>query len=121
MKSMKYMDELNSTETLIQVSAKLPSYSGVKWCRHAHDIRAKTKNAITFSDLVKFVKEEAALATDPIFSPNNLKRERNKELNREGSGTPFKGRIKRPPSANTLVTLTGGDATRKCLDHQRVV
>ena len=113
MKSMKYMDELNSTETLIQVSAKLPSYSGVKWCRHAHDIRAKTKNAITFSDLVTFVKEEAELATDPIFSPNNLKRERNKESNREGSGMPFKGRVKRPPSANTLVTSTGGDANQK--------
>ena len=113
MKSKKYMDELNSTETLIQDSAKLPSYSGVKWCRHAHDIRAKTKNAITFSDLVKFVKEEAELATDPIFSPNNLKRERNKESNREGSGMPFKGRIKRPPSATTLVTSNGGDANQK--------
>ena len=33
MKSMKYMGELNSTETLIQISAKLPSYCGVKWCR----------------------------------------------------------------------------------------
>lgn len=112
-KSMKYIDQLDSTETLIQVSAKLPSYSGMKWCRHAHDIRAKTKNAITLSDLVKFVKEEAELATDPIFSPNNLKLERNKQSNREGSRMPFKGRMSCPPSANTLVTLTGGDANQK--------
>ena len=47
-------------------------------------MRAKTKNAITFSDLVKFVKEEAELATDPIFSPNNLKRERNKDQIEKG-------------------------------------
>ena len=38
MKSMKYMDELNSTETLIQDSAKLPSYSGVKWCWGSHSL-----------------------------------------------------------------------------------
>lgn len=75
MKSMRYLDELNSTETLIQVSAKLPSYSGVKWCRHARDIRAKKRNTVTFSDLIEFVKEEAELATDPVFSPNNLRRE----------------------------------------------
>ena len=72
---MKSMDKLNSSETLIQVSAKLPSYSGMKWCQHTHDTRAKTMRVITFSDLVTFVKEEAELATDPIFSPNNLKRE----------------------------------------------
>ena len=110
---MKSMDKLNSSETLIQVSAKLPSYSGVKWCQHTHNTRAKTMRAITFSDLVTFVKEEAELATDPIFSPNNLKRERNKESYREGSGMPFKGRIRHPPSANTLVTSTGGDANQK--------
>ena len=113
MKSMRYLNELNSTETLIQVSAKLPSYSGVKWCRHARDIRAKTKNAVTFSNLVEFVKEEAELATDPVFSPNNLRRERNKESNREGPSMPFKGRTKRPPSANSLLTSTGGDAGQK--------
>ena len=113
MKSVRYLDELNSTETLIQVSAKLPSYSGVKWCRHARDIRAKKKNTVTFSDLVEFVKEEAELATDPVFSPNNLRRERNKESNREGPSMQFKSRMKRPPSANSLLTSTGGDAGKK--------
>ena len=109
MKSMSYLDELNSTETLIQVSAKLPSYSGVKWCRHAHDIRSRTKNAVAFTDLVDFVKEEAELETDPVFSPNNLKRERNKESNREGTSMSFKSRTRRPPppSANSLLTSTG--------------
>ena len=59
------------------------------------------------------MKEEAELATDPVLSPNNLKREQNKESNQEGSGTSFKGRKKRPPSANILVTSTGGDANQK--------
>lgn len=112
MKSMKYMDELNSTETLIQVSAKLPSYSGVKWCRHACERRERTK-VVSFSDLVDFVKEEDELATDPVFSPNALMRERNKESNRESPNTPFKGRTpRRPPPANSLLTQ-GREAGQK--------
>ena len=39
MKTMKFMDDLNSTETLKQVSAKVPSYSGVKWYRHAFEVQ----------------------------------------------------------------------------------
>ena len=112
MKSMRYMDELNLTETLIQISAKLPSYSGVKWCRHARDIRAKTKSAVTFSDLVQFVKEEAELATDPVFSPNSLKRERNKDSYRDSTSASFKNRTRRPTSANSLLTSVG-DTSQK--------
>ena len=77
MKTMKSMKDLDSTQTLLQISAKLPSYSGVKWCRHAHEAQTKTKT-ITFSDFVRFVKEEAELANNRIFSPDALKKERNK-------------------------------------------
>ena len=77
MKTMNSMGDLDSTQTLLQISAKLPSYSGVKWCRHAHEAQTKTKT-ITFSDFVRFVKEEAELANDRIFSPDALKKERNK-------------------------------------------
>ena len=72
MKTMNSMGDLDSTQTLLQISAKLPSYSGVKWCRHAHEAQTKTKT-ITFSDFVRFVKEEAELANDRIFSPDALK------------------------------------------------
>ena len=108
MKSMQYMGELNSTETLIQMSAKLLSYCGVKWCRYARDRREKTKDIASFSDLVEFVKLEAELATDPVFSPNALKRERNKE-SCDTSTTPRDNRgrnTRRFPSANSLVTST---------------
>ena len=77
MKTMNSMGDLDSTQTLLQISAKLPSYSGVKWCRHAHEAQTKTKT-ITFSDFVRFVKEEAELANNRIFSPDALKKERNK-------------------------------------------
>jgi len=114
MKSMQYMGELNSTETLIQISAKLPSYCGVKWCRYARDRREKTKDVVSFSDLVEFVKLEAELATDPVFSPNALKRERNKE-SCDTSTTPRDNRgrnTRRFPSANSLVTSTRPEANK---------
>ena len=48
------ISELDSNQNLIQVSTKLPSYSGVKWCRHAYETRTKSAtNTITFSDLVR--------------------------------------------------------------------
>lgn len=86
METLQYMDELNSTETLIAVSAKLPSYAGVKWCRHARELQNRS-GRVVFKDLVRFVREEAEMANDPIFSPNVLKKERNKGLPRESLNT----------------------------------
>ena len=48
MKTMKSMGDLDSTQTLLQISAKLPSYSGVKCCRQAHEAQTKTKKIIDF-------------------------------------------------------------------------
>ena len=78
MKSMKSMSELDSTQILQSISAKLPSYSGVKWCRFAHEAQVKDKKLVSFKDFTNFVKQEAELANDPIFSPDVLKRERKK-------------------------------------------
>ena len=71
MATLRYMDELNSAETLIMISAKLPSYSGVRWCRYARELQRRTERAVSFKDLVEFVREESELANDPIFSPTS--------------------------------------------------
>jgi len=83
-KTMQSMGDLDSTETLRLVSSKLPSYSGVKWCWHAHEAHTKSKKIVTFEDFARFVKDKTELVNDPIFSPNALKAERRK------SDTPFK-------------------------------
>ena len=80
MKTMKSMGDLDTTQTLLQISAKLPSHSGVKCCRQAHEAQTKAKKIITFSDFAKFVKEEVELGSDPIFSPDALKKGRNKTV-----------------------------------------
>jgi hypothetical protein len=69
------LNELDSTQTLIKMSAKLSSYSGTKWCRQAYETWAKSES-VTFKHFVKFVKEESDLANDPVFSPYALRRER---------------------------------------------
>ena len=109
MKTVQSMGDLDSTETLKQISSKLPSYCGVKWCRHAHETQKQKKKIVTFSDFVKFVREEAELANDPIFSPDVLKRERK---NTETGNHWRLRRSKRPsnkdesgPNASAFATL----------------
>ena len=48
MKTMKSLEELNSTETLLQVSSKLPSYSGVRLHCHAFELRRRTEGSVEF-------------------------------------------------------------------------
>ena len=78
MKAMKSMTELDSSQVLLSLSAKLPSYSGVKWCRFTHEEQMKRECPIRFKDFVQFVKLEAELANDLLFSPDALKKERKK-------------------------------------------
>ena len=107
MTSIHSLNELNSTEVLRQVSSRLPSFPGVKWCRHAFDKKKKGEQTITFHDLVKFVRAEADLATDPVFSPNVLKMERKKSPKKQKTGT----NRRRPPSLNSLATT--GEESKK--------
>ena len=81
-KTVGSLAELDSTQTLTELSAKLPSYSGVKWCRHAYEAQMKSSLRVSFSEFVKFVKAESDLANDPIFSPDALKREKRKQPER---------------------------------------
>ena len=67
---------MDSNGNLVHVSAKLPSYSGIKWCRHAYETRTKSRTSVSFSEFVRFVKEESDLANDPVFSPDALRREK---------------------------------------------
>lgn len=66
-KTVGSKSELDSNQkNLIQVSTKLPSYSGVKWCRHAYKTRTKSDSkAVTFSKFIQFEKGESKLANDP--------------------------------------------------------
>ena len=98
MQSMKYMEELNSTRLLQEISKKLPLKSGSRWCRQAHDVLKKTERTVSFHDLVEFVREEADLANDPVFSPEALKGDRDK--------VPDRSQVKRSQGANSFVSFS---------------
>ena len=80
MKTLKYMEGLNSEDTLKRITSKLPSSVGVKWCRFANKMLKSEERLSTFHDVVKFVTQEADLATDPVFSPEALKEARKNEI-----------------------------------------
>ena len=111
MKTMKSMLELDSTQILQSISAKLPSYSGVKWCRSAHETQVKEKRLVSFTDFVKFVKQEAKVGNDPIFSPDILKRERKRNDptrdNTRGMRSRYQGGINPSQSLVTSATPVG--------------
>ena len=79
MKTLKYMEGLNSEDTLRKVTSKLPSTVGIRWCRLANKMLRYEERLASFHDVVAFIKDEAALATDPVFSPDALKEARKNE------------------------------------------
>ena len=89
MKTLKYMEGLNSEDTLRKVTSKLPSTVGIRWCRLANKMLRYEERLASFHDVVDFVKDEAALATDPVFSPDALK-EAGKNESTSNSGSNVK-------------------------------
>ena len=79
------MEGLNSEDTLWKVISKLPSTIGIRWCRLANKMLRYEERLASFHDLVDFVKDEAALATDPVFSPDAVKETRKNESTSKSS------------------------------------
>ena len=67
MKTLKYMEGLNSEDTLQKVTSKLPCTIGIRWCCLANKMLRYEERLASFHDVVDFVKDDAALATDPVF------------------------------------------------------
>ena len=65
MKTLKYTEGLNSEDTLRKVTSKLPSTVRIRWCRLANKMLRYEERLASFPDVVDFVKDDAALATDP--------------------------------------------------------
>ena len=80
LKTLRYMGGINSEDTLKRITSKLPSSVGVGWCRFANKMLKSDERHSTFHDVVKFVTQEAALATGPGFSPEALKEARKNEF-----------------------------------------
>ena len=78
MKALKLMAELDSSQILATLSAKLFSHNGINSCRFVHEEQARCQNCIGFKDFIQFVTHETEVANDPVLSHDALKRERRK-------------------------------------------
>jgi len=58
MKTQKYMEGLNSEDTLKRVTSKLPSSVGVRWCRFAYKMLKLEERLSTFHDEEKRVHKQ---------------------------------------------------------------
>ena len=104
MRTLKYMEGLNSEDTLKRITSKLPSSVGERWCRFANKMLESEERLLTFHDVVKFVTQEAALATDPVFSPEALKEARKNEFTSSSSSNNNGRRVKSASSFSTNAT-----------------
>ena len=97
------MEGLNSEDTLKRITSKLPSSVGVRWCCFANKMLESEERLATFHYVVKFVTQEAALATDPVFSLEALKEARKNEFTSSSSNTNGR-RVKSASSFSTNPT-----------------
>ena len=71
MQSIKYMEELNSTRLLQEISNKLPLKSGSRWCRQSHDVLKKTERTVSFHDLVA-VNQHPTPLHNPTYKERSI-------------------------------------------------
>ena len=104
MKTLMYMEGLNSEDTPKRITLKLPSSMGVRWCHLANKMLKSEERLSMFHDVVKFVTQEASLATDPVFSPEALKEARKNEFTNTTNSSNSGRRVKSASSFSTNAT-----------------
>ena len=77
---------------------------GVRWCHLANKMLKSEERLSMFHDVVKFVTQEASLATDPVFSPEALKEARKNEFTNTTNSSNSGRRVKSASSFSTNAT-----------------
>ena len=86
MKGMSHMDDLNTAHVLRQLWEKLPKYLRTKWTERNNRTKSAKGRIADFEEFSQFVREQADLATDPVFSeqcaskPNHDEKDRGTHL-----------------------------------------
>ncbi|KAK6195425.1 hypothetical protein SNE40_000861 [Patella caerulea] len=88
METVDHPENFNSSEILKKVTSTLPYSSAMRWCRHAFELKKKNGTKATFEQLCNFIRNEADLATDPVFSPEYIRNERKKHFDNKNKIRP---------------------------------
>ncbi|KAG1679377.1 hypothetical protein GQR58_012951 [Nymphon striatum] len=65
--AMGYKQEINNQHTLVKIIVKLPMYLRSKWLRSMQHNRSVNNRLPNIDDVVKFVKDSAVEANDPVY------------------------------------------------------
>ena len=72
MKGMSHMDDLNTAHVLRQLWEKLPRHLRSKWTKRNSKTKSAKGRIADFEEFSQFVREQAELASDPVFSEENV-------------------------------------------------
>ena len=72
MKGMSHMNDLNTAHVLRQLWEKLPRHLRSKWTERNSRTKSVKGRIADFEEFSQFVREQAELATDPVFSEESV-------------------------------------------------
>ena len=104
MKGMSHMDDLNTAHVLRQLWEKLPRHLRSKWTERNNKTKIEKGRIADFEEFSQFVRKQAELATDPVFSEENVTKPHHDEKDK---GTHVKFR-RRPRSRGKGTSLATG-------------
>ena len=115
MKGMSHMDDLNTAHVLRQLWEKLPRHLRSKWTEKNNKTKSAKGRIADFEEFSQFVREQAELATDPVFSEESVSKPREDE---KGKGTHLKFGRRSVNKRKEIILATGlnqGNINRRTL------
>ena len=85
------MDDLNTAHVLRQLWEKLPRHLLCKWTERNNKTKIAKGRIADFEEFSQFVREQAELATDPVFSEENVSKSHHLDKDKD-THLNFRGR-----------------------------
>ena len=103
MKGMSHRDALNTAHVLRQLWEKLPRHLRSKWTERNNKTKVEKGRIADFEEFSQFVRKQAELATDPVFSEENVTKSQHDEKDK-GTHVKFRRRPRSRGKGTSLVT-----------------
>ena len=103
MKGTSHMDDLNTAHVLRQLWEELVRHLRSKWTERNNKTKSAKGRIADFEELSQFVREQAELATDPVFSEENVTKPHHDEKDK-GTHVKFRSRPRSRGKGTSLAT-----------------
>ena len=110
---MSHIDDLNTAHVLRQLLEKLPKYLRTKWTERNNRTKSAKGKIADFEEFSQFVREQADLATDPVFSEQYVSKPNHDEKDR-GTHLKFTRKpLKRGKGTNLATGVNQEDSNQQ--------